>query len=125
MATPSSSKAIVRKSYNPKLRLLGVVLSCVNRRTRLATELVRWVGERFEAAGQYGDFKTRISRSIAVAQAQNLGKTILQTEPAHKVTEEYRQLAREVMQRVYSTTEAVTSATAKEGATNSEAVAHG
>ena len=91
---------IVRKSYNPSLRLLGVVLSCVNRRTRLATELVNWVGERFAAAGEFGDFKTRISRSIAVAQAQNEGKTILQTEPAHKVTEEYRQLAREVMDRM-------------------------
>ena len=91
---------IVRKSYNPNLKLLGVVLSCVNRRTRLATELVNWVGEKFAAAGEFGDFKTRISRSIAVAQAQNEGKTILQTEPAHKVTEEYRQLAREVMQRM-------------------------
>ncbi len=92
--------AIVRKSYNPKLKLLGVVLSCVNRRTRLATELIHWVKETFSAAGSYGDFETRISRSIHVAQAQNEGKTILQTDPAHKVTEEYRRLAREVMDRI-------------------------
>lgn len=95
---------IMRQSYNPNLKLLGVVLSCVTRRTRLATELVRWVGEKFEAAGEFGDFQTRISRSIAVAHAQNLGKTILQTEPAHKVTEEYRQLAREVLSRLESMT---------------------
>ncbi len=91
---------IVREEWNPKLKLLGVVLSCVNRRTRLASELIRWVEETFAAAGTFGDFKTRISRAVAVAQAQNEGKTILQTDPAHKVTEEYRQLAREVMERV-------------------------
>ncbi len=96
---------IMRKSYNPQLKLLGVVLSCVNRHTRLATELIQWVGDLFAAAGKYGDFQTRISRSVAVANAQNQGKTILQTEPAHKVTEEYRQLAREVIERVESSAE--------------------
>ncbi len=91
---------IVREEWNPKLKLLGVVLSCVNRRTRLASELIRWVEETFRAAGQFGDFKTRVSRAVAVAQAQNEGRTILQTDPAHKVSEEYRQLALEVMERV-------------------------
>lgn len=77
----------VRQLNNPKLRLLGVALSCVNKRTRLATEVVGWVEETFREAGRFGDFKTRISRSVAVPEAQKIGKTILQTEPEHKVTE--------------------------------------
>lgn len=91
---------VVRETNNPKLKLLGVVLSCVNRRTRLATQLLGWVEEQFAPAGQYGDFQTRISRAVAVAQAQNMGLTIIQTEPSHKVAEEYRQLAREVLARL-------------------------
>jgi chromosome partitioning protein len=94
---------IVRQTVNPGLNLLGVVLSCVNKRTRLATELVRWVEERFLAAGEFADFKTRISRAIAVPQAQNEGRTIIQAEPAHKVSEEYRQLAHEVRARLRGT----------------------
>jgi len=72
--------ATVRDMNNPNLKLLGVVISCVNRRTRLATELVGWVEDTFRSAGKFGDFKTRISRTVAVPNAQKDGKTILQTE---------------------------------------------
>ncbi|MCC7389440.1 MAG: ParA family protein [Phycisphaerales bacterium] len=85
---------------NPALRLLGVLLSCVSMRTRLGAEVVGWVEQAFDKMGSYGDFSTRISRAVAVPEAQKLGKTIIQTEPAHKVAEEYRQLAREVIDRV-------------------------
>lgn len=90
----------VRSFNNPNLRLLGVVLSCVNKRTRLATEIIGWVEETFADAGLFGDFKNRISRSVAVPDAQQIGKTIFQTEPSHKVAEEYRRLAKEVLKRL-------------------------
>ena len=85
---------------NPRLQLLGVLLSCVSMRTRLGAEVVGWVESAFGSAGSFGDFKTRISRAVAVPEAQKVGKTIIQTDPAHKVAEEYRQLAREVLERV-------------------------
>lgn len=90
----------MQQEANPDLRLLGVVLSCVNKRTNLAREIIGWVEQTFEQMGTFRDFKTRISRSVAVPDAQQDGKTIFQTEPAHKVAEEYRQLAREVMERI-------------------------
>ncbi len=90
----------VRRYNNPNLKLLGVVLSCVNKRTRLANEIIGWVEETFAHAGLYGDFKNRISRSVAVPDAQQTGRTIFQTEPDHKVTEEYRKLAREMLDRL-------------------------
>lgn len=92
--------ATVRETTNPDLKLLGVVLSCVNKRTRLATELLGWVEDTFRAAGAFGDFKTRIGRAVAVPQAQKNGKTIFQTEPDHKIAEQYRHLAREVLDRL-------------------------
>lgn len=90
----------VRSHTNPDLKLLGVVLSCVNKRTRLATEIIGWVEETFAHAGLFGDFKNRISRSVAVPDAQQTGRTIFQTEPDHKVTEEYRKLAQEMLGRL-------------------------
>lgn len=54
---------------------------------------------RFRSGG-FGDFKTQISRSGAVPDAQQVSKTIFQTEPGHKVAEEYRQLAREFLERL-------------------------
>ena len=90
----------VRQHNNPNLKLLGVVLSCVNRRTRLASTIISWVEETFRDAGMYGDFRTRISSSIAVPHAQQSGRTILQTEPNHKVAQEYMKLAKELLKRL-------------------------
>lgn len=90
----------VRQHSNPGLKLLGVVLSCVHRRTRLAATIISWVEDTFRDAGIYGDFRTRISSSIAVPQAQQSGRTILQTEPNHKVALEYMDLAKELLKRL-------------------------
>lgn len=88
----------VRENGNPELRLLGVVLSCVDRRTRLAIQLTAFVKESFP--DECGTFETGISRAVAIPEAQGVGKTIFQTEPSHKVTEEYRKLAREFESRI-------------------------
>lgn len=90
----------VRVASNPDLELLGVLLSCVNKRTRLATELIQWVDDTFAPLGNYGGFKTRIDRTVAVPEAQKYGKTILETEPNHKVAKQYMSLAEEVIDRV-------------------------
>lgn len=90
----------VRAHNNPNLKLLGVLLSRVNRRTLLAIEVIGWVEDTFRDAGLYKDFDTRISSAVAVARAQRHGKSIFQHEPGHKVAEEYRSLAREVILRL-------------------------
>src|SRR3954454_20758245 len=86
---------------NPDLRILGVVLSGIDgRKTRLATSLISYVEEKFAVdGGPSAKFKTTISRSTVVPEAQKLGKTVFQTDPTHKVTQQYRELAREVEER--------------------------
>ena len=45
-------------------------------------------------------FATTIDRTTEVSKAQRTGTTLFQTNPMHKVTEQYRQLAREVEVRL-------------------------
>jgi len=89
-----------RQYGNPNLAILGVVLSGVDRRTRLATMLTEYVEKTFTIENGFSlKFETEISRSTVIPDAQKEGKTLFQTEPAHKVTEQYRQLALEVEER--------------------------
>ncbi len=85
---------------NPALRLLGVILCGVDSRTTLTSELTEYVEQLFAGGNKSAKFETTISRSTVIPQAQKLGKTIFQTAPKHKVTEQYRKLAREIEARI-------------------------
>ncbi len=86
---------------NRSLRLLGVILSGVDKRTRLANTLNEYVEQIFAPDGQKSaKFKTTVSRSTVVPQAQKQGKTLFQTHPTHVVTEQYREIAREIEERL-------------------------
>ncbi len=86
---------------NNKLRLLGVILSSVDKRTTLANSLTEYVDKIFTPeGGPSAKFETTISRSTVIPQTQKVGKTLFQTHASHKVTDQYRQLAREVEARL-------------------------
>lgn len=86
---------------NPNLQLLGVILSAVDKRTRLAHQLTSYIEGLFSPGGADSlKFRTEISRSTVIPEAQKAGRTVFDTEPAHKVAEQYRELAREVEARV-------------------------
>ena len=86
---------------NRMLNLLGVILSGVDRRTRLANTLNEYVEQIFSPDGQSSaKFKTTISRSTVVPQAQKQGKTLFQTHPNHIVTEQYREIAADIERRL-------------------------
>lgn len=87
---------------NPKLTLIGVVLSNVDGRlTRLARELLNYVEETFAQTPPWmRKYETTISRTTIIPAAQKIGRTIFQTEPHHKVTEQFRSLAKEFEARM-------------------------
>lgn len=90
-----------RPGRNPKLHLLGLVLSCMDRRVTLAKRYEDAITERFLQANQEPvKFQTTIGRAAAIDRAAHQGQTLLQAEPSHKVSEQYRDLAREVEQRI-------------------------
>lgn len=91
-----------QKRGNSGVALLGVVLSCVNKRYRTAQLLSKVVESTFTPAdGEHSlKFDTEISRSVVIPQAQAKGATIFEIDPAHAIAEQYRQLAREVEHRL-------------------------
>jgi chromosome partitioning protein len=101
-----------QRNGNPNLRLLGVVLAGVDgRKTRLASALINYVENQFaNGKGGSAKFKTTISRSTVIPEAQKDGKTLFQTAPAHKVCEQYRELAREIEVRLGRTSSVTTPA---------------
>lgn len=90
-----------RERGNPGLILLGVVISGVDKRTTLANALSDFVEQSFRAgdSAESIKFKTTIGRSTVIPQTQKVGKTLFETHSTHKVTGEYRALAREVEER--------------------------
>ena len=94
-------QAAIRRG-NKKLRVLGVVMSDVDKRTRLARLHLGLVEDLFRSApGEPSAmFETIISRSTVIGEAQRHGKTIFQTSPGHKVTSQYRELAQELEKRL-------------------------
>jgi len=87
---------------NTSLGLLGVVISGVDKRTSLANSLSDFVEKSFKAGenAESVKFKTSIGRSTVIPQTQKVGKTLFETHSTHKVTEEYRALAKEIEERV-------------------------
>jgi chromosome partitioning protein len=116
---------------NPNLRVLGVVLSGVDgRKTRLATNLISYVEEKFSVdGGPSAKFRTTVSRSTVVPEAQKLGKTVFQTDPTHKVAQQYRELAREIEERTGrippAKTNPTSAAVAEQNGEHAEAVVNG
>ena len=91
-----------QKRGNPKLVLLGVVLSGVDKRTTLANSLSAFVEKTFQVSGDAESmkFRTSIGRSTVIPQTQKVGKTLFETHSTHKVTAEYRALALEIEERL-------------------------
>ncbi len=87
---------------NPSLTLIGVVLcNADGRQTRLTRELLSYVDETFGTLPPWmRKFETTISRTTVIPAAQKAGQTIFQTEPRHKVTEQFRTVAVELEKRM-------------------------
>ncbi len=95
---------VVAKRLNPTLRLSGIVLCMYETSTRLAAEVTRDVEDFFSShASNVGVwsgakfFKTRIRRNIRLAEAPSFGQSIFDYAPTSHGSEDYRQLAREVI----------------------------
>ena len=78
------------------------MLSGVDKRTSLAHSLSEFVENTFrvDGAAEAMKFPTSIGRSTVIPQTQKEGKTLFETHSTHKVTGEYRALAREIEERL-------------------------
>ncbi|MFN3407121.1 MAG: ParA family protein [Caldimicrobium sp.] len=85
----------VKDSFNPDLRLFGMVLMMYDPRNKLTYEIAEEVKKHFK----WILFQNVIPRSIRVSEAQSFGKSILDYEPNHKVSEAFRALTEEFLDR--------------------------
>jgi len=81
---------------NPRLELVGVVMTMFDGRTRLSQQVVGEVREHF------GDkvFETVIPRSTRLAEAPSFGKPIIHYDKYNAGAAAYELLAQEVLLRI-------------------------
>ncbi len=87
---------MVRDSLNPRLAVLGVLLTMYDSRTNLSSQVVDEVVRHFPDLV----FDTVIPRSIRLTEAPSYGKTILEYDPISKGGLAYAALALEVAVRI-------------------------
>ena len=85
----------VQRKVNPKLKLLGVVLTMADRRTRHTRDVeasIRTLGE----SGRLPVFKTVIPFTVKLKDAAASGQSILATDGKSQAAEAFRALAEEI-----------------------------
>ncbi len=86
---------LVTRRLNPRLGLLGVLLTMYDHRTRLARDVAAEVRRHFGAQV----FSTVIPRSVRLSEAPSHGETIFTYDPRSKGARAYLDLAKEVIRR--------------------------
>lgn len=86
----------VRQSANPNLEILGVVLTMYDKRTSLSEQVSQ------ELENHFGEklFKTVIPRNVRLAEAPSFSKTIFEHDKWSRGAKAYKNLTKEVSQRV-------------------------
>lgn len=89
----TSSIERVRRSLNPELNLLGILVTMNDKRTVLAREISDELHRHFPGK----IFTSVIPRNIKLAEAPSFGKTILEYDNFSKGARSYKSLAQEVL----------------------------
>lgn len=86
----------VRESFNPSLKILGIVLTMADSRTSLADQVEAEVRKHF---GELV-FKTVIPRNVRLAEAPSHGRPISEHDRWSKGAKAYKNLTKEILSRV-------------------------
>ena len=86
---------LVRATLNPRLELLGMLMTMFDPRTRLSPQVVEEVRRHFPDR----TFQTVIPRSVRLSEAPSYGKPVLEYEPTSRGASAYADLAQELIER--------------------------
>ena len=84
---------LVKENLQPKLEILGVLLTMHDKRIKLSSEVVKEVQEKFP----YRVFESIIPRNVRLAEAPSFGKSVLQYASWSKGARAYRRLGEEIL----------------------------
>lgn len=90
----------VKEAINPNLEILGVLLTMFDSRTSLSDQVMAEVKKHFAEKV----FDTVIPRNVRLAEAPSFGEPISEHDKWSKGARAYKQLSKEFMQRIGSTT---------------------
>jgi chromosome partitioning protein len=86
---------LVRATLNPRLELLGMLMTMFDPRTRLSPQVVEEVRRHFPDH----TLRTVIPRSVRLSEAPSYGKPVLEYEPTSRGASAYADLAQELIER--------------------------
>ncbi len=86
----------VHEHLNPRLSILGVVMTMYDGRTNLAQQVVEEVRRYFPQR----IFNTLIPRSVRVSEAPSYGQLLFEYDPQSRAAQSYSTLAEEVLRRL-------------------------
>ena len=86
---------LVRANLNPRLQLLGMLMTMYDPRTKLSSQVVDEVRRVFPDR----TFETVIPRSVRLSEAPSHGKPVLEYEPTSRGAGAYADLAQELVRR--------------------------
>jgi chromosome partitioning protein len=91
---------LVRERLNPALQVNGLLLTMLDPRTKLGSDVVR------EVESHFGDlvYRARVPRSVRLAEAPSHGIAIRSYAPGTSGAESYAQAAAEFDARVFNGT---------------------
>ncbi|MGI6617893.1 MAG: ParA family protein [Saccharofermentanales bacterium] len=89
---------LVKRSYNPELRLAGVFITMFDTRTQLSKQVKQEVAWYF----QENYLETYIPRNVRLSEAPSFGQTIFEYDKRSKGAKSYRKLAEELLRRFSS-----------------------
>ncbi|WP_311406582.1 ParA family protein [Liquorilactobacillus uvarum] len=84
---------LVQRHFNPDLKIEGVLMTMLDARTNLGTQVVAEVQNYFKNKV----YTTVIPRNIRLSEAPSHGKAIIDYDPNSRGAEEYMSLAKEVL----------------------------
>lgn len=87
--------SIVKKRLNKKLKIEGIVITMVDKRTNLAKDISAQLREVYGST--VGVFDTYIPKSVKIAECPAFGGSIYAYEPKGKSADAYQRLTQEVL----------------------------
>jgi chromosome partitioning protein len=103
---------LVRGSINPRLGLIGILLTMLDARTNLGNQVSAEVRRHFPAA----TFQTEIPRSVRLSEAPSFGRPIRLYDPSSRGARAYAELTGELLTRLGMGGEAVPAGAGENGA---------
>ena len=86
---------VVSRRMNPRLHILGILLTMFDGRTNLSLQVAEEVKKYFGSKV----FRTVIPRTVKLSEAPSFGEPVLTYAPKSKGAEAYKKLSREVLKR--------------------------